>query len=96
MKSGRSTDYLAFSAVLLHSLLPWRKIFRYNLLVFGRQQVGRNSGASDRIRTYDPRFTKALLWPTELRWLEAKYQGDTNIMLHSGVNLVLFFKNRNF
>jgi hypothetical protein len=29
----------------------------------------KTDGASDRIRTYDPRFTKALLWPTELRWL---------------------------
>jgi predicted aldo/keto reductase-like oxidoreductase len=28
----------------------------------------RADGASDRIRTYDPRFTKAPLWPTELRW----------------------------
>jgi hypothetical protein len=39
------------------------------ILVFSKMAfLASKTGASERIRTPDPRFTKALLWPTELRW----------------------------
>lgn len=39
-----------------------------NATKLSHHEQNRISGATSQIRTEDPRFTRAVLWPTELKW----------------------------